>query len=98
MARRGLAPSPEQTRRISQGDFTSFEDFPRLIELARSGLLGRGARLAKLGLELTPTADPVCVEADRHALAFYDLLVRATGGPPVTGGSPTNDLKGNTHL
>ena len=24
--------------------------------------------------------------------------VRATGGPPVTGGSPTNDLKGNTHL
>jgi len=83
MTRRGLTPSPEQARRISQGDFTAFEDFPRLIELARSGLLGRGARLAKLGLELTPTVDPVCVEADRHALAFYDLLVRANNHSPL---------------
>ncbi len=82
MSQRGLAPSPEGTLRVSQGDFTAFEDFPRLIELARSGLLGRGARLAKLGLELTPTSDPARVEADRHALAFFDQIVRATGGSP----------------
>ena len=77
MRRRGLAPTPEETRRVSRGDFSAFEDFPRLIELARSGLLGHGARLAKLGLALDPTADPVSVEAARHALVFHDLIVRA---------------------
>ena len=88
MTRRGLTPSPDQARRISQGDFTAFEDFPRLIELARSGLLGRGARLAQLGLELTPTDDPICVEADRHALAFYDFLVRARHAVPHPKNTP----------
>lgn len=82
MNRRGLAPAPDAARRVSQGDFSAYEDFPRLIELSRSGLLGRGTRLAKLGLDITPTDDPVCVEADRNALAFNDLLVRATGGSP----------------
>ena len=85
MTQRGLTASPEEARRVSQGAFSSFEDFPRLIELARSGLLGRGARLAKLGLDLAPTADPVRVEADRHALAFYDLLIRAKGSPRPLG-------------
>jgi len=83
MAQRGLAPAPDETRRVSQGDFSAFEDFPRLIELARSGLLGRGARLAKIGLALDPTPDPVRIEADRHALAFYDQIVRATGRSPT---------------
>lgn len=83
LAQRGLTPSPDETRRVSQGGFAAFEDFPRLIELSRSGLLGRGARLAKIGLELTPTADPVRVEADRHALAFNDLLVRARHAVPL---------------
>ena len=81
MKLRGLTPSAEVLRRVSQGDFASFEDFPRLIELARSGLLGRGARLAKLGLALDPTADEVRIEADRHALAFHDLIVRMTSQP-----------------
>ena len=88
MSQRGLTPSPEETRRVSQGDFTAFEDFPRLIELARSGLLGRGARLAKLGLDLTPTDDPVRVEADRHALAFFDQIVRARHAVPLPNNTP----------
>jgi hypothetical protein len=84
LTRRGLTPSPDEVRRVSQGDFAAFEDFPRLIELARSGLLGRGARLAKLGLSLTPTPDPVRIEAERHALAFRDLLIlRARHAVPL---------------
>lgn len=77
MAQRGLMPTPDAVRRVSQGDYSSFEDFPRLIELARNGLLGQGARLAKIGLALDPTATPVCVKADRHTLAFLDQIVRA---------------------
>ncbi len=79
---RGLAPTGDEALRVSQGNFSAFEDFPRLIELARSGLLGQGARLAKLSLALDPTANPVRVEADRHALAFHDLIVRAKNPAP----------------
>jgi hypothetical protein len=84
LRQRGLSPSADDVRRLSQGEFSVFEDFPRVIEIARSGLLGCGARLAKLGLTLEPTADPVCIEADRHALAFNDLLVRSSGHQLLT--------------
>ena len=77
MKKCGLAPLPDESRRVSHGDFSSFEDFPRLIELARSGLLGRGARLAKIGLTLAPAADAIRIEAERNVLAFHDLIVRA---------------------
>ncbi len=82
MARCGLTPEADEVRRVSQGDFAAFEDFPRLLELARNGLLGNGARLAKLGLNLDPTADPVRVAADRHALAFLDQRVRPRRAAP----------------
>lgn len=79
---RGLISPDGEARRVSQGAFSAFEDFPRLIELGRSGLLGRGARLSKLGLALIPTADPVRVEADRHTLDFRDLVVRPNRPTP----------------
>ena len=76
IALRGLAPlSTGELRLVSQGKFSSFDDFPRLIELARSGLLGQGTRLAKAGFSLTPTDTPVKVEAELNALAFNDLLL-----------------------
>jgi len=90
MRQSGLEPTPEAVCRVSQGDFTVFEDFPRLIELARSGLLGRGARLARLGIEVAPTADAVRVEAARHALAFFDLLVRTSAKVPPASPTPPN--------
>ena len=82
LRQRGLAPTGDEALRVAQGNFSAFEDFPRLIELARSGLLGNGARLAKLSLALDPTADPVSVEADRHTLAFYDQILRARHAVP----------------
>jgi hypothetical protein len=82
LRQRGLGPADGAApRRVSEGSFAAFEDFPRLVELARSGLLGRGARLAKLGLALDPTSEPARVAADRHALDFYDLLVRPLRAP-----------------
>jgi len=78
---RGLTAEGDESRRVSQGSFTCFEDFPRIVELGRSGLLGRGARLAKLGLALTPADDTVSVTADQHALAFRDLEIHPLSPP-----------------
>jgi hypothetical protein len=83
LTERDLLPD-DDARRVSEGRFSAFEDFPRLIELARSGLLGHGARLAKLGLRLEPTPDAVQVDAERHSLAFDDLLVH----PATRTGTP----------
>ncbi|MBM4163173.1 MAG: hypothetical protein FJ222_01830 [Lentisphaerae bacterium] len=82
LAQRGLLPAADATRLVSQGAFVAFEDFPRLLELARNGLLGNGARLAKLGFALESTAAPVRVEADRHTLAFLDQRLRLRPAAP----------------
>jgi hypothetical protein len=77
MAARGIAPASDAAEhRVSDGAFTAFGDFPRLLELARSGLLGRGARLARLGYRLTPTDAPAEIHAERHALAFLDQILQ----------------------
>lgn len=78
MHARGLTPAADAAdARLSAGTYADFEDFPRILELSRHGLLGQGRRLAKLGVAALPIDDPALVEAAGHALAFRDLsLVR----------------------
>ncbi len=75
MRRAGLAPAAAQMIPASTGTFAEYADFANLIELARQGLLGQGARLRKIGFALTPEATPVEVHAAGQALAFRELLV-----------------------
>ena len=75
MQRAGLAPETESPVMASAGAFTEHEDFAKLIELARHGLLGQGVRLRKLGYTLTPEAKQVKVQAKEQSLAFHELLV-----------------------
>ena len=104
IALRGLLPpSTGELHLVSQGQFTSFEDFPRLIELARSGLLGQGTRLAKVGLVLTPTDQPVRVEAAHNALAFNDsslafLASNETKNANAKHGTPNPENPSYRHL
>jgi hypothetical protein len=86
MDRAGLAPETEQPVRASAGAFAEYADFANLIELARQGLLGQGARLRKIGYALTPEATPVEVQAAGQALAFHELLV-ARAARERTGGN-----------
>ena len=82
MAARGISPPPEcGPVRMSQGTFREFDDFPRLIELGRSGLLGHGARLARIGYRMCPTPDTATVTADRHTLIFPDQHILAAPQP-----------------
>lgn len=68
--------------RASHGRFSGFDDFPRLMELSRSGLLGQGARLARIGFRVSPTHDLVAIAADRNTLTFPDILVHTVDPPP----------------
>lgn len=72
----------ETTARASHGRFNGFNDFPRLMELSRCGLLGEGARLARIGYRVSPTPDPVAISADRNTLDFPDLIIHPVGPPP----------------
>jgi len=82
MAARGISPPPEcGPVRMSQGTFREFDDFPRLIELGRSGLLGHGARLARIGYRMCPSPDTATVTADRHTLIFPDQHILAAPQP-----------------
>lgn len=76
----GLAPETAAPVRASAGTFAGQEDFARLMELARHGLLGHGSRLLKIGYALTPESTLVEVHAAEQALAFHELLVRAAHG------------------
>ena len=78
----GLAGDDIAERLISQGDFDSFADFPRLMEVARSGILGKGARLAKIGLQLENTGPATTVTAADCSLSFDDLTIRPADLPP----------------
>lgn len=74
---RGLAPLTEDEERyLSEGAFSTVMDFPRIVEFARAGLLGRGLKLSKIGLHVAPTETHTAVELDRNRLAFKELIVR----------------------
>jgi hypothetical protein len=75
MQRARLAPETDTPVRTSTGVFAEQADFANLIDLARHGLLGQGARLHKLGYTLTPTPTPVEVQTAEQGLAFHELLV-----------------------
>ena len=76
MQRTGLEPEVDTPVKVSAGSFAEQEDFSKIIELARHGLLGKGARLRKLGYTLTPNQEPVEVRAAEQALAFKELLIQ----------------------
>lgn len=80
MQRAGLAAAEDASVRASAGTFADTEDFSRLLELARHGLLGRGARLRRIGFALTSEDTPVTIRADRQALSFRELLIAKAAG------------------
>jgi len=63
-------------RLVSGGSFTSYEDFARLIHLAKTGYLTRGRRLAQVGYRLETTDNPVSVGQGTVELSFLDMEIK----------------------
>ncbi|MDX9861968.1 MAG: hypothetical protein RBS99_13740 [Rhodospirillales bacterium] len=75
MRRHGVAPDGGQAARLSSASIGAFDDFARLLEIMRSGLLGNGRRLARIGLAAEPLDDTAVVATDDASLEFPDLAI-----------------------
>ena len=60
---------------LSAADFNSFEDFMRVIELARSGLLADGKRLARLDYALTSEEQHILFSIAEQSLRCPEMRV-----------------------
>lgn len=65
---------------VSEGAFDDHGDFPRILSLAKAGLLGRGRNLARIGYRLTADLEqPAEVRMGKTILAFPEMEVRQVG-------------------
>ena len=77
MRRHGVAPDGGQTARLSTAAIAAFDDFTRIMEVMRSGLLGDGRPLARIGLAAEPLDDTAVVATDHATLDFPDLAIHS---------------------
>jgi hypothetical protein len=65
---------------ISEGKFTSYDDFSRLIELAKAGLLSDGKRLARIDYTLQPESRQILLSIKDQSLCYPDMTIFDTNG------------------
>lgn len=70
---------------LSAADFDRFEDFMRIIELARSGLLADGKRLARLEYALSPEEQHILFSIAEQSLRCPEMRVTSL---PTSSGKP----------
>lgn len=65
--------------RISEVTVAAFDDFVKIMELARSGFLNSGNRLARIEYRLADRAEEVALDAGEQRLSLREMLVTKTG-------------------
>ena len=60
---------------LSAGNFNSFDDFLRLVELARAGLLANGKRLSSIDYVLQPAQQEVLLRIAEQSLRHPEMTV-----------------------
>ena len=69
-------PYQETPQRVSQGAYTDPEDFLRLMDLARAGMLGEGRKLRNVRYRIDADLDsPATVNIDDQRLSFAEMLL-----------------------
>ncbi len=69
---------PDGHWRISDGPYNDLSDFPKIMELARAGLLGNGKKLKSIDFSLTPLELDAILGAQQMTLRCKDMEVRKT--------------------
>jgi len=81
MQAHGIMPDENATRLLSSGQYSEFNDFAKIMELVRSGILGNGKRLAKLGAVAEIVDTPARIATDESELSFSDISLRKAAKP-----------------
>jgi hypothetical protein len=78
---RGLKPANHgESVRLSSCPMQEDGDFRKVIELARSAILGRGARAARIGVKgMVVAGKEVALSLDERRLEFEELELSQTG-------------------
>jgi hypothetical protein len=79
MRDRGIMPGYDGAVELSSGQFAEFDDFPHIMDVMRSGLLGGGKRLSKIGASAKSSDSPASVTVDESTLAFNEISLRKAG-------------------
>ncbi|MBO1322920.1 hypothetical protein [Acanthopleuribacter pedis] len=64
--------------RVGSGSFDEFDDFPRIVALAKAGFLGNGRKLASLDLTATALPEETRVAIAAQSLVFNDMEIKPT--------------------
>ncbi len=70
-----IVPRQEESALLSEGHFNSFDDFLRLIELAKAGLLTDGKRLASINFSLQPEKREVLLTIAEQSLRHPEMAI-----------------------
>ncbi len=65
----------EGSHLLSMGRFDNFDDFMNIIELARSGLLNDGKRLAHIGFSLSPEEKEILIAISEQSLYCPEMVL-----------------------
>jgi hypothetical protein len=76
MREHGLRADDDSTAMLSSGNYAEFNDFVGIMDVIRSGLLGEGRRLAKIGVSAQVMDRPAVVRTDESELSFSDIALR----------------------
>ncbi len=68
----------EVTGTLSKAEFTEFDDFSRVIDLARAGLLDNGKRLSRIDYQLDPSEERILLTIVEQQLGCPELTVIST--------------------
>ena len=66
------------TGALSRSEFHSFDDFPKVIELARAGLLADGKRLSRIDYQLTTGQRQIMQAVDDFSLCCPEMALHST--------------------
>lgn len=84
MREHGIMPEEQQSVTLAAAHIEELNDFPRVMEVLRSGLLSNGRRLRRINLQAQPRDTTAVLTTDDAQLTFPDLTLTA-----LKDGAPT---------
>ena len=81
MCDHGVMPADGADTRLSAATVAAFDDFARVMDILRGGVLGGGRRLARIGATADILPETATLSAADASLVFHDVTLRKVDTP-----------------